>query len=154
MKPEAIPRKIVELNSLKTTDIKLRRLFILIDGKKSVEELAFLSHMDLSECYEKLNQLKNLGAVEGVFDESENQGDILNEHTIECSDFYDCLAKSLSLFIGPVALVIVEQKVPKKDTMSTYEMHTIIEKISFEIEKTDDRKKFIELMKGKVSKKI
>jgi len=156
MNPNAVPRKLMDLKELKVNDVKVRRLFILIDGKKSLNELADLCHMDLEECAKKIDELINLSAVEidgeGLSDS--NSGDVLDEHSLECTDFNDCLIKSLSLFIGPVASLIVEKNVQRKEKMNVYQMHTIIENLSKEIDKPEDRKKFIDLMKGKITEKL
>ncbi|UOD35769.1 hypothetical protein DSN97_05505 [Deferribacteraceae bacterium V6Fe1] len=156
MNPNVVPRKLIGLNELKVNDIKLRRLFILIDGKKDLNELADSCHMDLQECVEKINELKKLSAVDVDEDElsGSSGGDVLDEYSLECSDFNDCLIKSLSLFIGPVASLIVEKNVQKKEKMNVYQMHTIIENLSKEIDKIEDRKKFIDLMKGKITDKL
>ncbi|MBC7196571.1 MAG: hypothetical protein H5U39_04870 [Deferribacterales bacterium] len=155
MSKGGIPQKTIQISELKTDNIKLRRLFILIDGKKDISELSKLTHQSEEEVIQNIEALKNLNAI-SVDEEKANTEYLGNDivEKIECKDFKECLAKTLSLFIGPVAFVIADNNVSDKDSLSYSKMEEILKIVSEEIEKESDRKRFINMMNTKIKEFI
>lgn len=153
MNKSFIPQKVIQISELNTSDIKLRRLFIMIDGKKDILELSKLTHQSKEEVTQNIEKLVELKAIsiDGLPDSSEESVEDNNLYKVECKDFRECLSKTLALFIGPAAFIIVDDYVFDKADLEYYKMMEIVENISTEIENLEDRKKFIDLMNYKVS---
>ncbi len=149
MVTSAIPSKKVKLSEFKSKDITKRRLFILIDGKKSLSELAKLSHLEINECKSFLKEM----ALEGYVDADELFNEEIpqkNTPSIECSGFSDCLTKELAIRIGPIAKILVDKTDAHKKYLTVEQMNKIIMELSKEIDKENDREAFINSMYNKV----
>ena len=145
----SIPHKNVKLSEFKSKDIVKRRLFILIDGKKSLEELAKLSHLEIAECKKLLKEMALEGYItaEELFNE---EIPVKNSPMIECSGFSDCLTKELAIRIGPVAKILVNKTDANKSALTVEQMNKIIMELAKEIDNDNDRESFINSMYNKV----
>lgn len=158
MNSNAIPNKNVELSSLQASSMTMRRLFILVDGKRTLGELAKLCHIEEGECESLIQQLVANGSLtaEGFsVDESTVASTDESEESIiiECSGFLDCLTKELSLYIGPVAQIITKKSGADNSSLPLAKMLQIVETVSKEIEKTEDKTAFIETMNERINQK-
>ncbi|MEC9491531.1 hypothetical protein [Flexistipes sp.] len=147
-----VPVKKISLKEFSEKDLKLRRLFILVDGQKDFDNLAESSHFSREECMERLKLLKQKGCIdfeepgENVTDD--NSEDL--EAPVECEGFFDCLQKELARQIGPVANAIIRE-LKEKYTFSTKEdMLKTVERVAEEIETKKNREIFINNMKEKI----
>ncbi|WP_273264567.1 hypothetical protein [Flexistipes sinusarabici] len=147
-----VPVKKISLKEFSEKDLKLRRLFILVDGQKDFDELAESSHFSREECMERLKLLKQKGCID--FEEpGEKETDGSSEDLgapVECEGFFDCLQKELARQIGPVANAIIRE-LKEKYTFSTKEdMLKTVERVAEEIEAKKNREIFINNMKEKI----
>ncbi len=149
MVADVTPSKNISLSEFKLKDVVKRRLFILIDGKKTLNELSKLSHLDINDCKRFLKEM----ALEGYI----NADELFNEEIpqkntplIECSGFSDCLTKELAIRIGPIAKMLVEKTEATKSALTVEQMNKIIMQLADEIDKESDRESFINTMYNKV----
>jgi hypothetical protein len=146
---EVVPSKNVKLSEVKSKDISKRRLFILVDGKKTLSELAKLSHLDINECKNLLKEM----ALEGYISADElfeNEAPQKHSPLIECTGFSDCLTKELAIRIGPIAKILVDKTYANKSALTIEEMNKIIMQLAMEIENERDKESFINSMYNKV----
>lgn len=147
-----VPVKIISLKDFSEKDLKLRRLFIMVDGQKDFDELVESSHFTREECMERLRLLKQKGYIdfeepeEGV---KENRSEDL-EVPVECEGFFDCLQKELARQIGPVANAITRDLKEKYTFSSKEDMLKTVERVADEIEARKNREIFINNMKEKI----
>ena len=64
-----VPVKKISLKDFSEKDIKLRRIFIMVDGQKDFDKLVESSHFPREECMERLKLLKQKGYID--FEEPE-----------------------------------------------------------------------------------
>jgi butyrate kinase len=154
MNMQAIPNKLINISEFKIPNLKIRRFFILINGSRTLAELMALCHISECECENIIRKLIEEGSieVESLENEIKEQNDYLNQ-AIECKGFVDCLIKELTLYIGPVAKIIVEKTDAVKNTLSITQMNQIVEEVSKEIDNSSDRLIFIETMTDRIAAK-
>lgn len=147
-----VPVKKISLKDFSEKDLKLRRLFIMVDGQKNLDDLAESSHFTREECMERLKLLKQKGCIDfedPEKDVKENRSEDL-EVPVECEGFFDCLQKELARQIGPVANAITRDLKEKYTFSSKEDMLKTVEKVSDEIEARKNREIFINNMKEKI----
>jgi len=79
-------------------DSKMLKTLLELDGKKTAEELALSLGFTVKELAPVVSRLVELGLVEPVVDKAS----MVNH------DFFACVRKELSLAIGPIADVLIE----------------------------------------------
>ena len=154
MNKNLIPKKLISISEFKIPNLKIRRLFILINGSRTLSELATLCHIDFEECEKIIAELiKNKSIeIEGFnFEHDSETTEIDEEVLLECKGFYDCISKELALYIGPVAKMLVDKTDATKSALTINRMYEIVEEIAKEIDNLDDRMVFIETMKDRIS---
>lgn len=160
MNSNAIPKKRIELSALQTSSMTMRRLFILMDGKRTLGEITKLCRINEAECEELFQTLMEDGSVsaEGfMLNEDSNTSELIDStrsFIVECSGFQDCLTKELSLFIGPVAKIIISKVGADKTSLPFNVMDQIVNKVAEEIEKPEDKTAFIEIMHERINQKV
>lgn len=164
MNSQVTPNKIIDLSDLGKVDMKTRRLFVLMDGNRSVAELAKLCHVEESECECMVQKLLSDGYINAVGFENNSECEdpsagsldgepLAQSQKVECKGFEDCLTKELAKYIGPIAKLVVAKTEAKKGVLPVSKMQEIVLTVSTEIESEAEKDMFIEAMTERVQKK-
>ncbi|TKB10073.1 hypothetical protein [Desulforhopalus sp. IMCC35007] len=155
MNTSAIPRKCIELSNLPAKDIKSRRLFILADGKRSIEEIIRLSAISEKECMDLMQTLLEKDYLcikeqkEKISFNSAGQqftGPI-NDSGRDVSFFIEKITDELAKYIGPFATVALSGFEFPDNTITLSEKQAVISSAVDEIEGDEDKKKFLKFIK-------
>lgn len=145
MDSSALPTKCINIAALPIKDVKTRRLFILADGKRSLQEIIKLSGMTEEKALDKLQDM-----VDGNFISLEKLDTNQNSPHFTANDknhnFILEVTETLAEYIGPFATVVMSSFTAPIILPS--DKQKIINRASMEIESTDARETFLNSLKA------
>jgi len=122
-------------------------VFMELDGKTTLGTLAQKAGLNLSTMREVVSSLLQLGLVEKV------EKDFVPVDP----DFFDYLAQQLSLAIGPIAQILIEDELYhfgyNPDQFPAHRIKELVDKLADEIRRDEKRSIFIEIMTKKIQQK-
>jgi hypothetical protein len=138
--------KLVDLAAVKTKDLKVRRIFILADGKRSLRDILKFANFDEQQGMEMAQVLIDAGYVElgsapttstPVAGNQSRNGFIFTEEDIEF------LKEEMGKYIGPFSSVLIQKKVRVGQSFSSEEINALFESLALKIEDIDQRRQFL-----------
>jgi len=128
-------------------DAQMLTLFMELDGKKSLAVIAKKTGLKMSSLREAVNKLLKIKLIEAVA-EAISAVD---------ADFMDTLKRELSLAIGPLAEILIEDAVndlgQSLTPFPTRRAPELVESLSREIQREDKRAVFKQAMVRKIKEK-
>jgi hypothetical protein len=118
MQLSSVPRKLVDISVLPSKDGKTRRLFILADGKRSLAEIFSMCKFENREGFDLVQSLVEDGQVQLLNNSSPMviQPGVVDEQLVPVDTFINGLTAELSIFIGPVASIVISDfDLPEKE---------------------------------------
>jgi hypothetical protein len=128
-------------------DARMLTLFTELDGKKSLAVISSKTGLKMSSLREAASKLLKLGLIEELAE------------AISCvdDDFMDALKRELSLAIGPLAQILIEDAVrdlgQNAGRFPTRRAPELVESLSREIHREDKRTAFKQSMVRKIKEK-
>jgi len=128
-------------------DHQMLSVFMALDGKAPLGAVARKTGLNMSSMREIIAKLMKNGLVE-----KEDQKIVMLD-----KDFFDYLMAHLSLAVGPIAQVLIEDEVENLGCeLSRFPGHRVaelIDKLAQEIRREEKRNEFIEKMAAKIREK-
>ena len=128
-------------------DPQMLTLFMELDGKKSLAVISKKKEMKMSAVREATSKLLKIGLIEPVAEAV----------SVVDSDFMDTLKRELSLAIGPLASILIEDAVndlgQNLSRFPTRRAAELVESLSHEIQREDKRAAFKQNMVRKMREK-
>ena len=128
-------------------DAQMLTLFMELDGKKSLAVISKKKEMKMSAVREATSKLLKIGLIEPVAEAV----------SVVDSDFMDTLKRELSLAIGPLASILIEDAVndlgQNLSRFPTRRAAELVESLSHEIQREDKRAAFKQNMVRKMREK-
>lgn len=157
MQSSSVPKKEVALSAVSIKDIKTRRLFILADGKKSLEQIYQLCNVDknlgselmevlLDEGYISLTGNQTTAAPTPPAPAKQSDTDQQDQQLVSTTDFTASLTEELAKYIGPVAPMMVKRIALPENGLTKEAIDWTINTLAEEIEDDKDKEQFIENM--------
>lgn len=141
--------KLVELSALDLKDTQVRRLFIVTNGKRTLDELYKLCKFD-KKLGDKVLQVLLDGQYAnftGSQTSSPPQLDDDGNSFVFTAGFIEKLTKEMADYVGPIASILVESAVSLGQSSTSDEFHQILISLSDSLESRDDKKQFLMKMK-------
>ncbi|WP_136796279.1 hypothetical protein [Desulfosediminicola ganghwensis] len=136
----SVPGKCIELTALPIKDGKVRRLFILADGKRTVSEIIRQAMVAENEGLEGIQQLLTHNFL--AIGES---GSEAGKHTPAA--FLRRVTEELAEFVGPFAAVAMEPYASLLQNDSDSARQEVIEAALAEIDSNEDRQELLSTLK-------
>ena len=148
MPVSAIPKKLVEISALPLSNSKARRLFILADGKRTIAQIFSLAKIGEQEGAEIINNMVDNGFLELAKTGTDRLPPPTGQSTspsikVPTKNFLDQISKELAKFIGPAAMIIVDDLDISANALGAEEQQQIIEALAQEIDDLNARKRFL-----------
>jgi hypothetical protein len=135
MQIDSVPSKNISIAALPVKDAKLRRFFILADGKRSWREIYNICKVD-----EELGASLAEELVDGGY---LTQGEGGSAPLVATGDFVRTLSSELANYIGPVAGILVKQLELPEELISKGEIDKILSVVAMEIDNKEEKKQFL-----------
>lgn len=146
----AVPRKQVELSALPAEATKARRIFILADGKRTLDQIYQLCKLDEDEGTALVNILVDEGCIslEGDVAPAREVEVVPSGEGVPVADVVEKLTAELANHIGPIAPILVKRAALPENEISKEHLGKVITSLAEEIEAEEDRQTFLTKMEA------
>jgi len=139
MELNLILKKQVGLSALETTDSKIRRLFILADGRRTVKELFALCGFGVDQGAAITEKLLADGALSTITAVPLAPGKSTQATDAATKKLIDTLAH----YLGPIAAILVQNSVQPESVLTEEQFAATVNDLAGHIEADNDRQKFL-----------
>ncbi len=145
MQINSVPSKMIALSALPIKDVKVRRFFILADGKRSWREICQLCLVD-----EDSGALIAKTLVDGGYLSNGESGVVAvktevkpSSSVIATGDFVSSLTKELANYVGPIASILVKQIDLPEKAISRSQIDKVLQTLVQEIDSEQEKEQFL-----------
>lgn len=151
MQLSAIPTKLVDIASFPLKDGKTRRVFILIDGKRSLNQIFDLLKIEIQDGLGLVGMMLEKGYLRLLNESSKTSqsspaGQVSGGNISKSMStrFLSEVSGELAKFVGPVASIIMEDFDQDDTEIDRETCKNIIATVAKEIDDLDDKMVFLE----------
>ncbi|MDP3480564.1 MAG: hypothetical protein Q8R88_12390 [Desulfoprunum sp.] len=144
MHGDLVLRKQVELAALQSSDSKTRRLFILADGKKSLEQLYQLCGFNEAQGASIVEALMGVGAIGVVGNTAQDPG----QGVVISDDIVKKIVGEMANYVGPIATILVQRNARSGQVVTHEELNQIFVTLAENIEGDEDKQQFLAKVSG------
>lgn len=142
MDTSAAPHKCIELSSFPIKDVKTRRLFILSDGRRSIDQIIGLSGLSDDDALALIQDFIKKGFL-GFERLDTVKNSSYSSTEVGADRFLEQVTESLAQLVGPFAKVALGEFSFSSGPLSPSMRQEVINVAIQEIEGTEDREAFL-----------
>ena len=159
MQLSAIPTKLIDVANFLVKDSKTRRVFILINGKRSLSEIFDLLKVEMQEGVDLISMMLEKGYLqfldEGTTtDQTSATNQVISGNltkSMSTKVFLNEVSDELAKFIGPVASIIMADFELGDGELDKDTCEKVINAIAKEIDDLDEKQNFIKSVQTIIS---
>lgn len=146
----SVVEKTVDLSALNLKDPKARRLFILVNGDRTLKELYELCKFDKNSGDEVLQALldgKYVNVIGHQVASTVKPVATAGSFTVTAG-FIEKLTNEMTDYVGPIASILVENAVSPGQNFTNEELDTVLTTLSDSLETSDEKEQFLIKMRS------
>jgi len=142
-------KKLVDLSAVKIKDLKTRRMFLLVDGERTLREIFEFCKFDLAQGCEMATSLLESSYISlgGSSPAPPGTSKLAVPQTVEGFTFMeediDLLISELGKYIGPISSLLVQKTVKPGQVFSSPDKGKLFDSYASKIEDPVKRKQFL-----------
>jgi len=142
----SVPRKCIGLHQLPVKDGKLRRLFIIADGQRSIAEIIKHALIGEEEGLKLVQQLIDNNYL-GVDDAEAGAAQPVEVDSTDSQEFLNTVTEELAKFVGPYAMVAMEPHNSFTRLDSQEQRAQVVQAALAELDSDQDKNQFLDSLK-------
>ncbi len=151
MELDSAIEKLVKISELEIKDLKIRRIFVFADGKRTLKKIFSLSGFDDEQGIACAQQLFDVGAIGYTGGGAAPVGDAptasvsssANAEYVFSEQEIEVLVAVMGEYVGPVASMLVNKTVKSGQGVSMQELDGILSGFANSIEDNEKREEFL-----------
>jgi hypothetical protein len=153
MDGKLIIEKLVDLSALNVKDNQVRRLFILTNGFRTLDELYQLCNLEKKAGNEIVQTLFAGQYVnfKGSQPPSLAQKETDDNSFVISANFIQALTDDMAAYVGPIASVLIESVISPGQNTTGEELSQILNSLADSLENQNDRKIFLKKIQSHIS---